>query len=125
MVNVFQIFNKILGVYALFLTIFGTIANLLSCLVCFRMRKNTTFIFLSFMTISDLISLYWWNTNNFLKEFAQIDLLSINKYVCKAGNYLQFTALQVSAWILVTIINLNTIKLKIMPKRFLFHLTDI
>lgn len=125
MVNVFQILNKILGVYAVFLTLFGTVANLLSCLVCFRMRKNTTFIFLAFMTISDLISLYWWNTNNFLKEFAAIDLLSINKYVCKAGNYLQFTSLQISAWILVTIIDLNIIKIKAICLRFLYHLTDI
>lgn len=101
MVNVFQILNKIFGVYAIFLTISGTIANLLSCIVCFRMRKNTTFIFLTFMTISDMVSLYWWNINNFLKEFASIDLLTINMYVCKVGNYLQFTSLQISAWILV------------------------
>ncbi|RMZ93892.1 FMRFamide receptor-like [Brachionus plicatilis] len=59
------------------------------------------------MTISDMVSLYWWNINNFLKEFASTDLLSLHMYVCKAGNYLQFTSLQISAWILVVFISFD------------------
>ncbi|CAF1124331.1 unnamed protein product [Brachionus calyciflorus] len=53
--------------------------------------------------MSDILSLYWWNLNNFLKEYISIDLLTINKYFCKIGNFIQFTSLQISAWILVII----------------------
>ena len=101
--SVFEVLNKVLGVYALILTVVGTIANLLSCIVCFRMRKNITFIFLTFLTMSDIFTLYWWNLNNFLKEYVNIDLLTVNMYVCKFGNFIQFTSLQISAWILVRI----------------------
>lgn len=101
MLGIFQALNKIFGLYALLLVIFGTIANILSCIICAKLSRNTTFVFLAFLTITDVFTLYYWNLNNFLKEFLDIDLLTRSIWSCKIGNFVQFTSLQISAWILV------------------------
>lgn len=94
--------NKILGVYALVITISGTLLNLFSFFICLRLKKNTTFVFLATFSVANAFCLYWWNLNNFLKEFVHIDLLAVSLWVCKIGNFVQFTSLQISAWHLVT-----------------------
>lgn len=99
--DVFQDLQKVFGVLSFILLFSGTIGNLFSCYVCHRIKNNSTFTFLTFMTIADLLTLYYWNLNNFLSQFTRINLLLTNLWVCKIGNYVQFSSLQCSAWILV------------------------
>ncbi len=101
--SIFLTLNKVLGVYALCVTILGTVLNLFNFYVCIRVRQNTTFVFLAFFALSNAFSLYWWNLNNFLKEFLNVDLLVFSLWTCKIGNYVQFTSLQMAAWFLVSI----------------------
>jgi hypothetical protein len=117
--SIFLTLNKVLGVYALILTILGTLLNFFNFFVCMRLRKNTTFVFLSFFSLANAFSLYWWNLNNFLKEFVNIDLLAVSLWTCKIGNYVQFNSLQMAAWFLVRLTKQLNQKLKIrqLPQR--------
>jgi hypothetical protein len=102
MINIFLLMNKILGVYALFITVLGTLLNLFSFFICLRIKRNTTFIFMASFSLANAFCLYWWNLNNFLKEFVYVDLLAISVWVCRVGNFVQFTSLEIAAWHLVS-----------------------
>ncbi len=102
MLNIFLLMNKILGVYALIITVFGTLLNLFSFFICLRIKRNTTFVFMASFSLANAFCLYWWNLNNFLKEFVNVDLLAISVWVCRIGNFVQFTSLEISAWHLVS-----------------------
>ena len=94
---------KLVGIYELIVIIMGTLGNLFIFYVSYINRQNSTFLFLSFLSISDMISLYWWNLNHFVQPFTKIDLQNHNFYYCKIINFFQFTASQSSAWILILI----------------------
>ncbi len=102
--NVFKILQKSLGLYALILIIVGTVSSLMSLYICFKLRKISTFVFLAFLSVSDIISLYYWNLTHFIDNWFDIDFLNSNFWLCKFGSYYQFTSLQISAWILVSIL---------------------
>ena len=102
MTNIYVTLQKIFGILSICLLVIGTTGNLLSFYICLRIKNNSTFTFITFLVIADLLTLYYWNLNNFLSQFTQINLLSVNLWVCKFGNFLQFTSLQCSAWILVS-----------------------
>jgi hypothetical protein len=101
----FEIIKKILGTYALLLTIIGTIGNALIFLICIKkeMRRINTFKFLAFISISDLIALYEWNLKHFIAAFFGIDFNFMSLAWCRLSLYLQYVTLQFSAWILVNI----------------------
>jgi hypothetical protein len=101
--SVLQVFKKIFGTYALLLILCGTISSLMSFYICIRLKQNPTFIFLSFLTVSNIVSLYFWNLDNFLQAYLNIDLLNYDLWLCKFGSFYQFTSLQISAWLLVNI----------------------
>ena len=102
MIDVLQVF----GVYSLLVILVGTLGNMLIFMTCMRLKKNTTFIFLRFLSISDTVALYFWNLNHFLVAFFNIDLETLHFMSCKLVMYLQFVSLQISAWILVIFFNL-------------------
>jgi hypothetical protein len=97
-------FYKALAVYSLFLVIFGTIGNLCTCFICMRksLRKTTCFVFLSFISIIDIFTLYTWNLSNFIVPFYGYFHENSNIIWCKLSVFLQFFSLQSSAWLLVT-----------------------
>ncbi len=105
--TVFATINKIQGIYALFLTIFGTALNIFSIIICLRIKKNATFMFLAFFSFFNIFTLYWWNLNNFLTVFTDFNLLFWSFWACKIGNYVQFTSLQLTAWFLVKFYQLS------------------
>ena len=92
----------VLAIYCLWLNIFGTVGNLVAFYICRQLRKNTTFVFLSFICLTDLVSLYFWNINNFISVYFGIDLQGYNIYSCRIGYFVQFTSLHTSAWLLVS-----------------------
>ena len=109
MVDVLQVF----GAYSLLLIIVGTLGNMLIFATCMRLQKNTTFIFLRFLSISDTVALYFWNLNHFLVPFFDIDLETVHYMSCKIVMYLQFASLQISAWILVSEQNIRFVSTKL------------
>lgn len=121
MTNIYVTLQKIFGILSICLLVIGTTGNLLSFYICLRIKNNSTFTFITFLVIADLLTLYYWNLNNFLSQFTQINLLSVNLWVCKFGNFLQFTSLQCSAWILVSFFEFLTIgKLYFLNLSFIF-----
>ena len=94
MTNVYVTLQQVFGIFSIILLVVGTIGNLFSCYVCQRIKNNSTFTFISFLTIADLLTLYYWNLNNFLSKFTTIDLLTTSLWVCKIGNFIQFSSLQ-------------------------------
>ena len=101
--TIIKIFEKIFAIYSLFLIIFGTIANLFSIFVCLSQSlvKTPTFIFLTFMLISDTISLYFWNLNHFVYVYFGYVFESFGIEMCKFFFIAQLITLQNSAWLLV------------------------
>lgn len=95
--------NKVLGVYALILTVLGTFLSILSFFVCKKIKKkNVTVFFMSSLSICSIFTLYFWNLDNFFKEILNIDLLNLNYWLCKFGSFIQFISLQMCSWILVS-----------------------
>ena len=102
--TIIEIFEKIFAIYSLFLIIFGTLANLLSIFVCLNKRlvKTPTFIFLTFMLVSDTFSLYFWNLNHFVYVYFGYIFESFGIEICKFFFIAQLITLQNSAWFLVS-----------------------
>ena len=95
-----------IGLYEFILIIVGTIGNLSVFFVSLNI-KNNTFILIRFLSIGDIMTLYFWNLNHFTKQFFHLDLQNFNFYFCKFFQFSQYTSLQISAWILVTIIRMQ------------------
>lgn len=101
-----NVFNKILGIYALILTVFGTLANGLLLYICSRkkLRSVNTFKFFAIMSISDTICLYEWNLNHFVTIFYNFDLFFYSLFWCRFSTFMQQISLEYSAWILVILL---------------------
>ncbi|CAF1093620.1 unnamed protein product, partial [Brachionus calyciflorus] len=100
-----DIVYKMLGTYSLFLTIVGTIFNIMVILICIRKRlwRITTFKFMVVMAVNDAVSLYQWNLKHFIDPFFNIDFNFTSLVWCRLSLFLQYYCLQYSAWILVSI----------------------
>lgn len=103
-----DLFNKTLGIFSLFLFIFGLIGNILTCFVCQRkpLRKITTFIILKIISISDIFSLSLWNIDVFLISFFGFAHEFLSGLWCKIVVFLQYFCLQYSAWLLVSTVKI-------------------
>ncbi len=102
--GVLTIVNKVVGVYSAFLIIAGTFGNLFLLLMCFLtpLRRTNTFVFLGVMAFTDIVALYWWNLDHFIKPYFGIDRSPSGFLWCRVDTFLQFTALSSSAWLLVS-----------------------
>jgi hypothetical protein len=101
MLTIFGFLKKIIGMYSIILIVLGTLTSLFSLGICIKLSKMSTFLFMAFLTFSNIVSLYFWLPAKFLMEYFNIDLQNFNFWHCKIASYLQFSSLQISAWILV------------------------
>lgn len=101
MTNSIELTRKILAIYTIILITLGTILCLVASYICFKLRKNNTFIYLGFFSLSNIFTLYYWNIRNFLQMFYGTQWTANPFMFCKFGDYLQFTSLPISAWLLV------------------------
>lgn len=110
MKDIFAKINQLLAIYCLLLIIFGTIGNLFSFFICMRknLRKIPTFVFLSYMLLTETITLYLWNLNHFTSTYFGYVIDGIDINLCKFFFFTQLTSLQVSAWLLVSLIYKQT-----------------
>ncbi len=101
------ILNSVLGIWSIIIVVIGTIGNAICFAICFRkkLREIPTFIFLAFMVFSDIISLYGWIVNHFLRSQFGFVLLDLCEFMCKGVPVWQFISLQSSSWLLVRSLN--------------------
>ena len=96
-----QIYYHIMGLYDVFLALFGTLGNILVFIIAFRLRKTTTFVFLVFLAVVDSLTLYWWNLDDFRYIYFGSSAQEGSVYGCKILNYFQLTSMESSAWLLI------------------------
>ena len=98
-----SVLHKAVGIYSLFLIVFGTLGNILSVVVCLRkeLRKVPTFVFYAFTLVHDTISLYFWNLDHYFTAFYGYEIERISFTLCRLFTELQMFSLQSSAWIMV------------------------
>lgn len=96
-------FIEFVSYLPLALIIVGTIGNSIIFLV-FRFSKKfkymTSMIYLSFISITDTISLYEWNLNHFLLFIGKNWLEEQSEFMCRFTPYFQFFSLHASAFLL-------------------------
>ncbi|CAF0935789.1 unnamed protein product [Brachionus calyciflorus] len=103
MVQIKILIQQILAYYGILLIVFGTLSNILSFCICFKLRKNPTFTFLSILSITNIFTIFHWNFDYIMRYLFGIDWLNFNIIICKLFNFIQYSSSQSSAWILVLI----------------------
>jgi hypothetical protein len=101
--SMIHILNRIFGVYAVFLVVVGNICCILSFIVCNRIKNNNTFIFLTYLSLSNGFTLYTWNLFHFFFIYFNVNISNVNFFCCKAGYFVQYASLQIVSWLLVLI----------------------
>ena len=98
------ILYRVLGLFDALLVVFGTLANVLVFILAYRLRKTTTFVLISFFSIMNALSLYFWNINDLVFIFFNVSPQDTTIYFCRLINYCQFSSIQSAAWLLVRFI---------------------
>lgn len=95
----------LLRIYPIIFLFVGTIGNLLSVYVVLRskLRRHSTFIYLAFLSIVDLIVLYTFSINFILHSWFNIDLQHGSLLACKIYSFSIYFFPQTSAWILTAV----------------------
>jgi hypothetical protein len=98
-----KIFKKIIAFYNIILIIFGTLGNILTCIICLRRRlkKVNTFKLFALNAIMATISLYEWNLRQIILYLFEIDLIYQSLLYCQLTAFLQYVSFESSAWFLV------------------------
>ena len=95
-----QLTNRILQVYPWVILVTASISNIISFLVLTskKMRKSSTFFYLSCLCVIDFVSVYTFCINLiFLYQF-NIDLQMVSTLFCKLFSFLIYFLPQLSAW---------------------------
>jgi len=94
---------KILSYIPLLIILIGVIFNTLTFLIIILnkdLRKITSMVYLSYISITYTLSLLEWNLNHFLKPNFGIDLEALNIITCKLVTFTQYFSLQSSGFLL-------------------------
>jgi hypothetical protein len=99
----FKNLEKIVSFIALVIIFIGLVGNITSFLI-FRlnkeMKKMPSMIFLSFMCVTDTLSLFTWNLDHYLKPNFKFSIESLNIYTCNFFSFIQYFSLESSSWLL-------------------------
>ncbi|CAF2371933.1 unnamed protein product [Rotaria sp. Silwood2] len=95
----------LLRIYPILFIFIGTVGNLLSVYVVLRskLRRHSTFIYLAFLSIVDLIVLYTFCLNFIFHAWFNIDLQQVSLIACKIFSFSIYFFPQTSAWILTAV----------------------
>ncbi|UJR15765.1 hypothetical protein I4U23_002699 [Adineta vaga] len=95
----------LLRIYPILFIFVGTVGNLLSVYVVLRskLRRHSTFIYLAFLSIVDLIVLYTFCVNFILHAWFNIDMQQVSLIACKIFSFSIYFFPQASAWILTAV----------------------
>ncbi|RNA42760.1 FMRFamide receptor [Brachionus plicatilis] len=108
-----NIILTILSIFALLVTVFGNIFNLISFYICRNqsLKSNTTFIILSIIFLFEALTLNTWNLDIFLQIFPRkndrkynIDnhniIESSSVFTCKIFTFTQYFSLHSISWLM-------------------------
>lgn len=65
-----------------------------------KFKSNSTMVYLSFVSITDTLSLFGWELDHYLNFHHYMSIFTINKIICKLSWFNQFFSLQSSAMLL-------------------------
>lgn len=103
----FDILNRIMGVWGLLLICCSIIFNLLIFNVCRKsnkLRNNTTFKFLSIVAINDMLMCFPWNFDDFVGSMFNMRFYLTSLFYCEyVENFLQYITITFASWLLVSI----------------------
>lgn len=85
--------------------IFGTVLNVLTIFICARekLRKTPTFIFMGFISISNLLKITIVSSTGFIDELFHLDLASKSWAWCKLINYIDRLTFNWCSWLFITV----------------------
>lgn len=94
--------------FALVCLFIGSIGNSLSFIVFTQkqLRTYSTFRYLAYLSIVDLIVLYLGLGNILLRDYFRFDIRGQNLFLCKFHTFLTYVTTQLSSWIL-TIVSID------------------
>ena len=117
-----DIILNVLGIYSLLLCIVGTVGNIFNLFIILKtdLKKTKTFVFLAFLSVTDTLSMYWWDLDHFLTPFFQIDRQNESNLWCKINTFIQESVLFASAFFLVKQSFYETVTLNFI--RYIFNL---
>lgn len=100
--------SRITKPFALVCLFVGSIGNSLSFIVFSQkqLRKHSTFRYLAYLSIVDLIVLYLGLGNIILRDFFSFDIRIQNLFLCKSHTFFTYVSTQLSSWIL-TIVSID------------------
>ncbi len=100
-------YNNLIAYYSLFLTVYGTVGNIVTIMVTSRrrLRRTPTFVFLSFKIVFDTITLYFWNLNSAIFVYYGFQLGDFNIWACRTTAF--FGALSSESAIYIMVNKLN------------------
>jgi hypothetical protein len=97
--NLIDISQQILAIYAILLIVLGTVFCLTGAVVSFKSKSNYTLI--AYFCLASTFTLYTWNLDTIASAYRGISFQNLNIFTCRIGNFVQHTALQTSSWIMV------------------------
>ncbi|CAF0719943.1 unnamed protein product [Brachionus calyciflorus] len=100
-----RITDVTLLIYPCVMIVFGTISNSITFIVLTRprLRRSSTFFYLSCLSIIDLVLLYTFCINLIFYYHFNIDLQDTNLIFCKIYSFLIYFLPQLSAWTCVAV----------------------
>ncbi len=103
--TIIKMINQILLIYPWIMILIGTISNILSFLVFTRpkLRKSSTFFYLSCLCIVDLLTLYTFCINFIGLYLFTIDIQLLNPVLCRIYSFLVYFLPQLSGWIVAAV----------------------
>jgi hypothetical protein len=101
--SIFKRLLLIISYVPLLLIAMGVLGNLISFLIFTfdkKIKEINCMVYLSFVSITDTMSLFVWNLNHFLKPNFQIEIEYLTHFNCKFFTFLQYFSMQSSALLL-------------------------
>ena len=100
------IFGKVFATYSLVLIVAGSILNPLTCFIILRskqLRTTSTFKLVAIVAVTDMVSLFQWNQESFTNTFFNLLPYFRSLVYCHMSIFLQYTTLELSSWLWVSI----------------------
>ena len=79
--SIAKLLTQIFNAYGIVVVVFGTIGNIFGAIICLqkRLRKIPTFVFLAFLQLVDVTTIYIWNINAFGTTFFSYNPLWLDE----------------------------------------------
>jgi hypothetical protein len=84
----------------IFIGVVGNISSLFIYRTSKEMKKMSSMMYLSFLAVSDTLSLFQWNLDHYLRPNFGFRSAHLSVFMCKIVSFTQFTTMQISAFLL-------------------------